>query len=415
MKLLTEKQAYEALKTVYVNGKYSTIALNNILVKSPVELKASITAIFYGVLENSLQFDYIVDKLVQKRPAEPIIILLKIGLYFLRKTDTPDYASVNKAVDLAKAVGKGGISGFINAVLKKSVCIELPEPINTRNLSIISSFPKWILDKIELEHGFDFTKNFALYKLTTNTHIRVNLSKLSIEEFEKKYPFMIKYSSQFGYYVCHTMQNRLENKDYVIQSLASIKAVQHFIKGFYPKNILDLCASPGGKAVYLKQLFPTAEVVACDIHTHRVALIEKYADKVGVKITTLKNDAAILNHDFVNKFDLVICDVPCSGIGVAHKKPDVLLVKKPADVESLVQIQKAIISTASNYVKQNGLLCYSTCTVFKDENEGIINDFLRRNKEFLLPQAPLILYPHLNNTDGFFAVVLKNNSKAEGQ
>jgi len=407
MKLKIEKDVYEALKAVFIDKKYSTIALNDILSKSPVDSKPAITAIFYGVLENSLEFDWILDKLVEKKPQISIAIIIKIGLYFLRKTDTPSYASVSKTVDLAKAVGKSGASGFINAVLKKSISIKLPEPNNIQNLSIISSFPVWILEKLQSKYDFGFAKAFVLAKPTTNTHIRVNLSHITRDEFEKKYPNIIKNRTKYGYYVCHTAQKAIDNSDYIVQSLASIKAVHNFIKDFIPKKILDLCASPGGKAVYLKQLFPEAEIVACDIHDHRVALIQQYASKVGTKITTLKNDATILNPNFINKFDLVICDVPCSGIGVAHKKPDILLTKKPGDISSLTAIQKSILQTASNYIVPNGRLCYSTCTVFSEENENIIDDFLESNNIFFQPQSSLNLYPHIHGTDGFFATILE--------
>ena len=133
-------------------------------------------------------------------------------------------------------------------------------------------------------------------------------------------------------------------------------------------SILDVCAAPGGKSCYMAEINNKGSVLAFDIYEHRVELINRYAFNMGVKnIITKVEDATILNKDFINKYDYVLCDAPCSGIGVVTKKPDILLFRKEDSIKSLSKLQLDILQTASNYVKVGGVLTYSTCTLLKEE------------------------------------------------
>lgn len=173
---------------------------------------------------------------------------------------------------------------------------------------------------------------------------------------------------------------------------------------------------PGGKAVYLAQL--GADVTACDIHPHRVKLIESYAKRMGVKLKAEVSDALKYRSDFSEKFNCVVCDVPCSGIGVMFSKPDVIINRKEGDVGALSALQYSILTTAAAYVADGGQLNYSTCTVFKEENEDIINRFLNENSNFILEKAACAhvsadgdgfvrLFPKTHNCDGFFVAKLR--------
>ena len=163
-----------------------------------------------------------------------------------------------------------------------------------------------------------------------------------------------------------------------------------------------------------------AQVVACDVHKHRVELIRKYAFHCDTRICALVQDATVYNPEWRNKYDLVICDVPCSGIGVAGSKPDILYNRGKEDIAELAALQKKILETASAYVKKGGRLCYSTCTVLKCENGDIIKDFLSRHHEFErdMIESPYIngesseinLFPHLHNTDGFFVAAMRKRA-----
>ena len=183
---------------------------------------------------------------------------------------------------------------------------------------------------------------------------------------------------------------------------------------------MDLCAAPGGKAVYAATLIG-ADVTACDIHPHRVELIKSYAKSAGVKINAIQNDATVFKPSFESAFDCVICDVPCSGVGVIKNKPDVMLNRKEEDLRSLAELQYKIISTAARYVKPSGTLCYSTCTVFKEENEDVANRFLSENPDFenlsagcekaqACTDGYVRLYPQTHGCDGFFVAKFRRKS-----
>ena len=165
---------------------------------------------------------------------------------------------------------------------------------------------------------------------------------------------------------------------------------------------------------------PQAEIVACDIHPHRTDLIEKYAARMGVKnIKVFLNDATVFNREFEDAFDCVLCDAPCSGFGVLSSKPDIKLFRKESDVEELAALQSKILGVAARYVKRGGSLVYSTCTVFKRENDDVVNDFLLENKNFAAEKIDLPVdtacgrekfarfFPFRDGFDGFFIARLK--------
>lgn len=407
MNLSSEVAVYSLLLSVLVDGGYSSVELNKVLNGVKVDERPYITRLFYGVLDKSVQFDYIISKLASKKPKSAVVILIKMGLYLLRYSDTPDYASVSKIVELAKEVGKKGTEGFINAVLKKSSSVELSDSTDRVTLSINASCPEWIVGKFIKDYGFEFTRDYLMHKENTLTHIRANTSNITIAEFEKKYDIKSVNNVNIGYYVTHNTIKTLNNADFVVQSRSSILAVDYYSKDESPKKILDLCASPGGKSVLLKQTFPDASVVSCDIHAHRVELIKKYASNVGVDLNVVSNDATVLNKEWIDGFDMVVVDVPCSGIGVKGKKPEVMFNRRPEDIPALAKLQLDILTIASNYVCKGGVLCYSTCTTLKQENEKVVNVFMENNKEYAIDKPYLSLFPHIDNCDGFFVARLR--------
>lgn len=437
---------FNVLLKVYRDNAYASIELDKVLKylskESNDDNAAYITKLFYGVIEKSTQFDYIISDIVDKQPKLPVKILIKMGLYQLKYMNVPSYAAINNIVNLTKKIGKAGVSGFINAVLRKVEKYETAFKSDTLEyLSFTYSVPMWLTKLIVNDYGYEFTKNFLNYDLPTQAHIRVNLNNISRTEFELKYPFLDEYKSKYGYYATRNMIKLMDNKDYIIQSLSSMIATKSYCevltlakeqglnqcelkncKQFKTNNIfptskmddlkldiLDLCSAPGGKAIYLKELFPNSSVFACDIHPHRVELIKKYAKFVGSDIFVQLNDAIVLNNNWINEFDLVLCDVPCSGIGVIKSKPDILLNRQENDIIDIVSLQTKIINTAANYVKKDGFLCYSTCTILKVENENMIEKFLINNKNFIkIDSLPDIkLFPQIDNCDGFYIARLK--------
>ena len=181
-------------------------------------------------------------------------------------------------------------------------------------------------------------------------------------------------------------------------------------------KVLDLCAAPGGKTGFAAQLLEnTGEVISCDIHPHKLELIEANMARLGVSnVTVRESDATTVCEEFKNSFDRVICDVPCSGLGVLRRKPDIKWTKTEDGNDDLVKIQRRIIDCAVQYVKKGGRLLYSTCTVNKKENEDNVRYLLETHKEFSLvneAENPFgkQLLPHTDGTDGFFYGVFERN------
>ena len=411
MSIAADKTVFSLLKKTVNEKAYGSIELNKALESLPDKTENPyITALFYGVLQKSLQLDYILDKLCNKPPQSSIKLILKMGLYKLRYMDVPDYAAVNGAVELCKSLGKGGASGFVNAVLKKSGSVELPQISDEHTLSVNASVPEFLVNLLSADYGFEFAKDLLTAKIDTRTHIRRNGLKIPQREFDEKYAFLAQNSTECGYYVTHNDMQKLEKGDYIIQSLSSMLVAEKFFRE-NDKTVLDLCAAPGGKAVYTYELHGgNVAITACDIHSHRVELIKKYAAKTGADITAMVSDATVFNSEFESKFDCVICDVPCSGIGVICKKPEILLKITPEDLDEIEKTQRAILRAAARYVKTGGRLCYSTCTVLKRENDGVIENFLKEHSEFAIDGEPMRLFPHLGGHDGFYAVTMKKEN-----
>ncbi len=408
---------YNLLCDVFIEGAYASLQLNNCLnsIKDEKD-KAYITNLFYGVIEKSVQFDYIIRSIAGKKPKTSIELLIKMGLYHIRCMSTPAYAAVNEIVKLTKQVGKVGASGFVNAVLRRSEEVELPKDDGgTKYLSVNFSVPLWICDKLVSEYGYEFTKQFLSAQNNKLIHIRNNSRVIDKEEFEKLLGDFRK--TQLGYFVEHDKLASLNKSYYTVQSLSSMIAVNCYIQGVGGSPVvLDLCGAPGGKSVYLEELAAGASIYCCDLHPHRVELIKKYVKRMKSDVKVILNDATVIFPEWINKCDIVICDVPCSGLGVYKNKPDVLLNKKPSDIEKLKRLQINILDNAKNYVKVGGLLCYSTCTVLKEENEENIAEFLRDNPQFTLEKIQsdfgddgmVHLFPQMGEGfDGFFVARMR--------
>ena len=390
------KTIYDTLKEVYIGGAYASLALDSALKSIADERDRSyITRVYYGVIEDNVKSEYIIAKLCAKKPKLSVAIILKIGIYCLFNMDMPDYAVVNNCVELARVVGKKEMSGFVNATLKKAKSIKLPD----NDFSIKYSYPRWAVDMLINDYGTEFAEALISYKDKKLTHIRTT-QKLNLDAK----------ASKLGYYITGGQLAQLPQNSYFVQSLASM-IVCRTLDGVKLDNILDLCSAPGGKAVYLKELHPNTEITACDIHPHRLELIKSYSQRAGVTLNIMHNDATVLKEDWINKFDAVLCDVPCSGLGVARQKPDVLLNRRAEDIEPIAKIQSKILAIGSKYVKVGGYLVYSTCTVLKKENEEVIDGFLEVNTNFNKCGKYISLFPHIDDTDGFFIAKLVKKHK----
>lgn len=403
------------LTKVFSGGAFSTIALNRELSSlSDQRDRAYVSRVFYGVLAENVKLDYIISRLTQKRPKPVAAAVIKVGAYMLLFMNEPPYAVISSQVELIKAMGKGGMAGFVNAVLRRVGEVKLP--INTGDpafdLSVNASCPKWIADLLIADRGYEWTERFLTAKLPEGTHIRHNPAVTTCEALAAKLRGATP--TPLGFYVSADEMRGLDPAEYTVQSLSSAICACYYAAGEKQgERVLDLCAAPGGKAVMLSELLGT-EVVACDVHPRRVELIRSYAKRMRAAVRAEVNDATVRREDFIERFDLVVCDVPCSGIGVYKSKPDVLLSRKPGDIASLASLQYDILSAAADYVRHGGLLCYSTCTVTRAENEDVLRRFLAARKDFTAERAALPfaaadedgflrLTPQGSGCDGFFA------------
>lgn len=441
--------SFQILKSVYFNNAYSSIELNKLINQKQNEKInfALITKIVYGVLEKDIYLEYVVKNFVSKLPDKNILLLLKMATYTNKFTNgIPNYAVINECVNLSKKENKN-ISGFVNATLKnifnKSVIMPNKESNFIDYLSITYSYPKWIIIELLKHKSKQFVEDYLKQNLTTLTHIRIkntnfNQSSGFTTEYEitNEYKqlitqfisdlnkFDIKFEKsplQFCLYVDYNKllkHNEFKNR-YVVQGLTSIVAslnmdVQNV------KNVLDCTGAPGGKSAFMAEVNNKANIICCDIHKHRVDLIKKFMDANNIKnVKPFMQDATKFNEMFLNKFDRILCDVPCSGIGVVNKKPDILLNKTLSDVKTLSGVQFNILNNNAKYLKKQGVLIYSTCSIMIDENERVVEKFLKANPNFICEQVNtfninvnnqenmITFYPNLSNTEGFFITKLK--------
>lgn len=378
--------AYKILSKVYQDGTYSNMAFLGERVSDMS------TRLVYGTLEENVKIDYILSQLIEKKPQKSVLTLLKIGTYaLLNLSDVPKFAIVSECVEVAKSNGKGGASGFINAVLKKVADgkYSLPKESDENYLSVTYSKPQWFCDKLEKQYGKEVARIILSAKSTTLEHIRINsrmATESDVEFLLKKNKTDFKKSDVGGYIVKanDTVRHMFDKGLVTFQSPSSILAVKA-LGVTDGAQILDICSAPGGKAVYMSELCPHGKVVACDLYPHRVALIQKYKNRMHTpNVKAVQADACVLNEEWKDAFDFVLCDAPCSCLGTFKKHPDVFLNKDESCISELATTQRQILENAAKYLKVSGAMVYSTCTLFEEENENVVHDFLEKNVDFVL-------------------------------
>ncbi|MGM9551196.1 MAG: 16S rRNA (cytosine(967)-C(5))-methyltransferase RsmB [Clostridia bacterium] len=411
-----------ALKTLYAIEKeeaYLNIALNDIIKSSHLDSRDSglCTELVFGVERNRLYLDNIISHLSTlklKKISVWILNILRIGVYSLKFLDKiPESATINECVNLAKRYGHGKSAGFVNAVLRKVTQSGdfLPEKGDEEYLSLFYSYPDWIVGKWKSEGIKDIETLLKAGNETPPTYLRRNLLKgdFPLPEGIEKAPLgqnSYLYTKSGAFH-----GGEMQKAGYFsIQDVASQLAVE----ALDPKGgmeVLDLCAAPGGKSEYAAELMGNKGIViACDLYPHKTELIEKSAKRLGIEIIETKvNDAEKFNSEFENRFDRVLLDAPCSGLGIIRRKPDIKWKKGAADCSSLAKTQYRMLRNAMRYVKKGGILVYSTCTISRMENEQMAETFLRENKNFeALPtdymnaKGYCQLLPNTFGTDGFF-------------
>ena len=402
-------------------GAWSNSVLKTYLQQDGLDRReaALATRLCYGVLQNRLKLDFYLSQLLtgKLKDLHPVIRdILHLGLYQLYLSDKiPASAAVNESVALAKKNCKKQpfAPGLVNGVLRNAVrrAEELKQPVSLQDKY---SHPQELIDLLVKHYGTQrVEKMLEANNGAPQTVIQVNTLKTTQQELEK----LLREEG-----VEATPHSWMENC-LVLSSTGNLEELESFQKGlFYVQdpaaklsvlcakiplnaNVLDCCSAPGGKSfASAMALNGTGRIQSCDIHDHKIPLIQKGAARLGISnLTACRQDAEVFCPQWEKKMDVVIADVPCSGYGIIRKKPDIRY-KNPGEMEELPALQSAILQNQSRYVKPGGTLLYATCTLLPRENEGVVETFLRKNPDFYLEKLSLPkVFPE--NTTGMLTLL----------
>ena len=433
--MTAREAALRALVACEQQGAWSDGFLKKILRTAGLDSRdaALTTRLCFGVLQNRLLLDYYLGKLstVKLEKMEPAVRnSLRLGAYQVLFLDrVPDHAAVSEAVDLARKGSKnprsaGLVNGVLRSLVRQKDSLEPPEDPAVRY-----SHPQWLADLFTRRLG---REEAAALMAANNgeppTCAQVNTTRATVEEVTdslrtegvevQPHPWLPN-----CLLLSHT--GSLEELAAFREGLFYIQdaAAKLAVLAADPRegmDVLDACAAPGGKSFAAAiAMWGEGKVVSCDIHPHKMDLIQAGAKRLGLDcITAEVLDGRECKEEFLDGFDLVLADVPCSGLGIIRKKPDIRY-KDPKPLEGLPRVQKAILDNVCRYVRPGGVLLYATCTLLERENEDVVRAFLDKHKDFTLERFQLpgdfegaregmvTCWPHRHGTDGFFFAKLR--------
>ncbi|MBQ8840345.1 MAG: 16S rRNA (cytosine(967)-C(5))-methyltransferase RsmB [Clostridia bacterium] len=408
------------------DGSFSNLEINTVISRSNMEAQDSAlyTLLYLGVIENAIYLDYVIaqySSLPLSKIDQDAKNILRLSLYQLLFCDKiPEYSVVNEGVNLARKRSKGFVNGLLRSFIRAGKSVKLPKDEKKRFL-LENSVPEELYELFVDSFGKDVAREILSYKNEDKSlSLRVNTLKATRGE-------IIKCLTSQGYkpeassiacdiIKCNCPISKIEglisDGKLFVQDESSRIASQ-LVEAREEMRVIDLCACPGGKSFSMAiDMKSRGSLVSSDLHKNKLSLIEKGAARLGIDIiTTKEQDARELVKEYENSFDRVLCDVPCSGLGVIFKKPDIKY-KSLKEIEKLPEIQLGILRAGAKYVKVGGYLVYSTCTLNKKENQDNIEKFLLENKSFkpvefsidgINSQGGVYTFlPHVNQTDGFF-------------
>ena len=429
------------------DGEYAHIALRNTLSKYQYLEKrerAFITRVVEGTLEHMMEIDYIINQFskVKVNKMKPVIrTILRSAVYQILYMDSvPNSAVCNEAVKLAAKKGFVNLKGFVNGVLRnidRNVNdIQYPKQDNmVEYLSIKYSMPTWILEKWKKSYDWETIERILQgFLQEKGTIIRCNLNRISKEDLKKKlevegvtvtqHPYL-EYALEISGYDYLGDLESFEDGDFQVQDLSSMLVAEIAApkEGDY---VIDVCAAPGGKSLHIAdKLHGTGHVEARDLTDYKVDLIWDNIERSQMKnVEAVRHDALVYDEDSKEKADIVIADLPCSGLGVIGKKADIKYKMTEETQRELAKLQKNILQIVHRYVKPGGTLVYSTCTINEEENMENVRWFLQQNPEFeSVPVEPVLceelkksvkegclqLLPGIHESDGFFIAAFRKN------
>lgn len=382
-----------------------------------------LTKIVYGVLENKIYLDYMIRKLSSvrlKKIHKKILIILEIGFYDIHFLNTKDYAIVNELVELTKEINPRS-AGFVNAILRNFIRDEkeiakIKESDDLKSLSIRYSMPEEITNYIFENYGLEYTKNFLRYVNSEQLiSIRVNNLKTNVSDLKKLLEaksFIVKESniSKNALIILNPsgLANSKEFKEglFTIQQEASMKAIE-VLDPKENSNILDICAAPGTKTSYIGEYVNNkSKILANDLLADKLSLIKENIDRLSLKNIELTSfDASIYQEKLNEKFDYILVDAPCSGLGVIGRKPEIRYNRTIEDIKNLSLLQRQILENSILYLKRGGYILYSTCTIGNIENIENFNYLKNKENLEIVPidgKKYLEFTNFIDHTDGFF-------------
>ncbi len=417
-------------------GAYSTIVLDAALEKNALSPKdkAFASALFYGVLERKMTLDYIIrcySKIEYDKIEVSAVQLLRMGLYQLLYMDgVPDNASVNETVKLASQKQKGFINALLRGFIRDGLKIDFGTLEGEAKLSIEYSCPKWLVKMWIKRFGEKATVEMLKASFgRPPLYVKVNTLKCTADQLiselkkdgikavkNKLLPDCVEIDKIGGVEACRAYRNGL----FHVQDISS-QICSKIVKPVFGETVLDMCSAPGGKSFSIAEAMGNkGEVYSFDLYDGKISMLRDGAKRLGISIIKASvNDASVYNES-IPLADKVLCDVVCSGLGVIRRKPEIKYKKKQA-LEEIPPIQKQILKTASRYVKPGGTLIYSTCTLNYEENEGVVEEFLKENPDFAPIVVPVDIkgveaeycrnfFPQTTGGDGFFVATLRRIS-----
>lgn len=418
-------RSFLILKDIFTSGAYSNISLRTELNKIDSEVsKSFVTKLVYGVVERKNYLDYIISKLSSTKLSKmdiDIVIILEMALYQIIYMDkVPESAAVNEAVKLAKIVNKR-LSGFVNANLRnflrnKDDLMKINIDDEDERLAVKYSINEEFLELLKNDYDKETVNNFLNRSMDERLlNLRVNTKKTTkdsikavLDKFNIKYEESdISVDSLIIYDKVSDVVKSLFKQGYVSFQDATSSSLQDYIELDKGDKVLDLCAAPGGKSMHMAEKLEIGSITSCDIYEHKINLLKNEANRLGLdNINFQINDAMKLNKEFINKFDKVLLDVPCSGSGIISRKPEIKYQIDLKELKELNDKQWKILNISKEYVKKGGLLVYSTCSILKLENEIMMKKFLEENNDFNLEKF-IKHMPTEKINDGFFISYLR--------
>ena len=425
--------AMDSLVAIEEAGKYANLEIDAVLRRYPLSPadSALYTRLVYGVTEKRITLDFVIDSYARETKAaslDPYVrTALRLGLYQLAFCDRiPAHAAVSETVELAARAKKGFVNAVLRSFLRDNCVIHYPDPAADPVFyaSVRYSLPCDLIRVFADSYGMETAEAIAAYtEASPAISLRCNTLRLTEAVLAHRVggkplslPGMVEVSA-----IDDTVRTSLADGDCFVEDPASRLCT--CVVGARPgEKIADTCACPGGKSFSMAlDMADNGELYAFDLHENKLSLVTRTAAKMGLScIRTEKRDAREPARALIGNMDRVLCDAPCSGLGVLAKKPDIRY-KSMDGIERLPEIQRAVLDGASRYVKPGGVLVYSTCTLRRAENEDVVADFIENHGNFTLEpfalgdyrtdSGMLTLFPHIHHTDGFFIAKLRRDAR----